>query len=82
MIKNLNGKESANVSNALNTKPPGLLPLKRKYGSNRSTAVCFLWQVSNGAECIMISKKFFLTHCSDAMKRRLLVTVRRATLNF
>ena len=24
----------------------------------------------------MISKKFFLTHCSDAMKRRLLVTVR------
>lgn len=30
--------------------------------------------VSNGAECIMISKKFFLTHCSDAMKRRLLVT--------
>jgi len=30
--------------------------------------------VSNGAECIMISKKFFLTHCSDAIKRRLLVT--------
>ncbi|CAH3013636.1 unnamed protein product [Porites evermanni] len=30
--------------------------------------------VSNGAECIMISKKFFLSHCSDAIKRRLLVT--------
>ncbi|KAJ7340503.1 hypothetical protein OS493_003255 [Desmophyllum pertusum] len=30
--------------------------------------------VSNGAECIMISKKFYLAHCSDEMKRRLLVT--------
>ena len=43
---------------------------------------CFIYlfslsqQVSNGAECIMISKKFFLTHCSDALKRRLLVTVK------
>ncbi|XP_068761592.1 uncharacterized protein [Montipora capricornis] len=30
--------------------------------------------VSNGAECIMISKKFFLAHCSDEIKRRLLIT--------
>lgn len=30
--------------------------------------------VSNGAECIMISKKFFMNHCSDEIKRRLFVT--------
>ncbi|XP_001640187.3 uncharacterized protein LOC5520360 isoform X2 [Nematostella vectensis] len=30
--------------------------------------------VSNGAECIMISKKFYLSHCTDAMRRRLLTT--------
>jgi len=30
--------------------------------------------VSNGAECIMISKKFFMNHCSDENKRRLFVT--------
>ncbi|XP_031549510.1 uncharacterized protein LOC116287037 [Actinia tenebrosa] len=30
--------------------------------------------VSNGAECIMISKKFYLSHCTDSMKRRLLTT--------
>ncbi|XP_028406606.1 uncharacterized protein LOC114529077 isoform X2 [Dendronephthya gigantea] len=29
--------------------------------------------VSNGVECIVISKKFFLSHCTEAMKRRLLL---------
>lgn len=29
--------------------------------------------VSNGVECIVISKKLFLSHCTEAMKRRLLL---------
>ncbi|XP_013391621.1 cyclic nucleotide-binding domain-containing protein 2-like [Lingula anatina] len=31
--------------------------------------------VSNGAECIMINKKFYLEHCPDALMRRLRTTV-------
>ena len=29
-------------------------------------------------ECIVISKKFFLSHCTEAMKRRLLLEVKKS----
>ena len=47
------------------------------HGKNVIDIVHIL-QVSNGAECIVISKKFFLSHCTEAMKRRLLLEVKNS----